>query len=203
MAANQQQDHQALAPPSMPRSDAENANNYQYELDQIRNKRKKRIRCMAFITIFAIIQIIVILIIALAIIRVKSPTLRLDRVALTTDPTGDLRFSARVLVRNRNFARYKFDTTYATVRSADGNSVLGQFLIDDRRVRARSTKKIAVIWDVRSSNSSSRSMDLVVEARMRGKVEVFRVIKRRKWGHMDCRMTVNLDTNGVQNLRCM
>ncbi|KAL8498533.1 hypothetical protein ACS0TY_021747 [Phlomoides rotata] len=205
MAANhQQQDHQVLAPSSMPRSDAENANiNYQFEL--MRNKKKKRMRCMAYIAIFALIQIIVTLYIALAVIRVKSPRLRMDRVVVSSDPSGDLRFAARVLVRNRNFGRYKFDATYATVRSTNNNNNnVGQFLIDDEgRVRARSTKKIAVIWDVRSSNSSSRSMDLMVEAKMRGKVEVFRVIKRRKSGDMNCSMTVDLDTNGVRNLRCM
>lgn len=201
MAEKYRQDVQGypLAPSTVvPRSDEEYANNYQSD-EQM--KKKKRMKCFAYIAIFAVFQIVVILIFSLTVMRVKTPKVRLGDIVVANDPTGNLRFNARVLVKNNNFGRYKFDSTVGTVSSGSNN--VGQFVIDDARVRARSTKKIAVIADLTSSsNTSSGSLDLIIEAKLRGKVELMKVIKRKKTADMYCTMTVNLSTNAVQILRC-
>ncbi|KAK4422560.1 hypothetical protein Salat_1838500 [Sesamum alatum] len=198
MAEKYQQQAQGypLAPASIvPRSDEEHGNNYQSE-EQI--KKKKRMKCFAYIAAFAVFQTIIILVFALTVMRVKSPKVRLGDVTVTNYGNGNIRFTARVLVKNTNFGRYKFDSSIATIRT--GTNVVGQFVIPDSRARARSTKKIYVIADL--TNVSGTDTALTVETALRGKVELMKVIKRKKSGEMSCTMNVNLSTNAVQDLRC-
>ncbi|KAI3453765.1 hypothetical protein Pfo_010428 [Paulownia fortunei] len=201
MAEKYQQQAQGypLAPATIvPRSDEEYAtNNYQSE-EQM--KKKKRMKCFAYIAAFAVFQTIIIIVFALTVMRVKSPKVRLGDITVADVGSGNVRFTARVLVKNTNFGRYKFDSTLATVRF--GNNNVGQFVIPDARARARSTKRIYVMADLSSSSTNSGTLDLIVEARLRGKVELMKVIKRNKSANMNCTMTINLSTNVVQNLRC-
>ncbi|KAL2235152.1 uncharacterized protein LOC105158347 [Sesamum indicum] len=201
MAEKYQQQAQGypLAPASIvPRSDEEYGNNYQ-SAEQI--KKKKRMKCFAYIAAFAVFQTIIILVFALTVMRVKSPKVRLGDVAVTNDGNGNVRFTARVLIKNTNFGRYNYDGSIATIRA--GDNVVGQFVIPDSRARARSTKKIYVIADLTNvSGTNSGPLALSVDTAMRGKVELMKVIKRKKSAEMNCSMTVNLSTNAVQELRC-
>ncbi|PIM99288.1 hypothetical protein CDL12_28222 [Handroanthus impetiginosus] len=201
MAEKYQQQSQGypLAPATIvPRSDEEHATNYQYQ-EQIMKKRK-RMKCLAYIAIFAVFQTIVIAVFALTVMRVKTPKVRLEDVAVTNN-NGNLRFAAQVVVRNRNFARYKFDSSLATVRSENNN--VGEFAIPDNRVRARSTKKMYVVADLSTSNTANNSvLGLSVEGRLRGKVELLRVIKRNKSAEMNCTISIDLATSAVQDLSC-
>lgn len=193
-----------LAPSTVvPRSDQEyGTNNYHSQDQMMMMKKKKRMKCLAYIALFGVFQTVIILVVALTIMRVKAPKVRLDEVTVTNDGSGNVRLTARVLVKNTNFGRYKFDSGVATVTSgAGGSSSVGQFVIPDGRARARSTKKTYVIADLRSSTDSG-ALALNVEARLRGKVELMRVIKRKKSAEMNCTMTINLPTSSVQNLRC-
>lgn len=185
-----------LAPASVvPRSDEEFGNN-RHSDEQM--KKKKRIKCLTYVAVFAVFQVAVILIFSLIIMRVRTPKVRMDNVTVTSGANGDVRFGARVLVKNTNFGRYKFESTLATIRTADNNVV--QFPIQEARARARSTKKIAVVASLGASTSGT--LELTVEAKLRGKVEFMRVIKRKKTADMNCTLTLVLATNSVQNLRC-
>ncbi|PIM99289.1 hypothetical protein CDL12_28223 [Handroanthus impetiginosus] len=203
MAEKYQQQSQGypLAPATIvPRSDEEHATNYQSQ-QQIMKKRK-RMKCLAYIAFFAVFQTIVIAVFALTVMRVKTPKVRLEDVSVTNN-NGNLRFAAQVVVRNRNFARYKFDSSLATVRSENNN--VGEFAIPDSRVRARSTKKMYVVADLSISNTTNSGvLGLSIEGRLRGKVELLRVIKRNNSAEMNCTMSINLATSpvSVQDLSC-
>ncbi|KAL0447858.1 UNVERIFIED_CONTAM: hypothetical protein Slati_1913700 [Sesamum latifolium] len=148
-----------------------------------------------------VFQTIIILVFALTVMRVKSPKVRLGDVAVTNDGNGNVRFTARVLIKNTNFGRYNYDSSMATIRA--GNNVVGQFVIPDSQARARSTKKVYVIADLTNvSGTNSGPLALSVDTAVRGKVELMKVIKRKKSGEMSCTMTVDLSTNAVQDLRC-
>lgn len=80
---------------------------------------------------------------------------------------------------------------------------MAEFAIEEARAGARSTKKITFVADLGSGGGGNAgTVDFAVEARMRGKVELMRVIKRKKTAEMACNFTVVLANNGVQNLRC-
>ncbi|CAA2993031.1 late embryogenesis abundant At1g64065-like [Olea europaea subsp. europaea] len=128
---------------------------------------------------------------------------RLGDVSISsTNGTGEFRFSARVLVRNRNFGHYKFDDTMATIKN--GDVTIGQFVIPESRAKARSTKRFYIIDDINSSSAGNHSgvLPLSVEAKLRGKVHLMKVIKRKKSADMNCTMSINLATNAVQDLNC-
>lgn len=186
-----------LAPATVvPRSDEEYGRNYQSEQEM---KKKKRMKCFAYIAVFAVFQVAVILIFSLTVMRVKTPKVRLGDIQVTGGGGGgDVKLSARVLVKNTNFGHYKFDSALGTVRS--GNNIVGQFVIPEARARARSTKKIDIVADISSANSSS--LDLIVEAELRGKVRLMKVMKKKKTARMNCTMTLVLSSATVQNLTC-
>ncbi|KAL1569126.1 late embryogenesis abundant protein-like protein [Salvia divinorum] len=189
-----------LAPATVvPRSDEEYGRySSQSEAEM---KKKKRMKCFAYIAIFAVFQVAVILVFSLTVMRVRTPKVRLEDIVVTTNPnTSDLRLSARITVKNTNFGRFKYDSTLATIRSGNGGQV-AQFAIEEARARARSTKKITFVADL-GSGGNAGTMDFVVEATLRGKVELMRVIKRKKTAEMACNFTVVLATNAVQNLSC-
>lgn len=186
-----------LAPATVvPRSDEEYGRNYQSEQEM---KKKKRMKCFAYIAVFAVFQVAVILLFSLTVMRVKTPKVRLGDIQVTGGGGGDVKLSARVLVKNTNFGRYKFDSSLATIRSGNNSSV-GQFVIPEARARARSTKKIAIVADLSSGNSES--LELIVEAELRGKVELMKLIKKKKSARMNCSITLVLSTATVQNLSC-
>ncbi|KAG8382189.1 hypothetical protein BUALT_Bualt05G0050900 [Buddleja alternifolia] len=166
MAEKNQQQVQGypLAPATIvPRSDEESTTNYQ---SQQQMKKKKRMKCLAYIAAFAVLQAIVILVIALVIIRVHTPRVRLGDVTVTNDGRGNIGFSARVSVRNRNFGRYRFDSSLATIRS--GGNTVGQFVIPEARARVRSTRRVYVVADLTSMNATSGALTLTVDARLKG-----------------------------------
>ncbi|XP_042022950.1 late embryogenesis abundant protein At1g64065-like [Salvia splendens] len=190
-----------LAPATLvPRSDEEYGRySSQSEAEM---KKKKRTKCIAYIAIFAVFQVAVILVFSLTVMRVRTPKVRLEDIVITSSPaSSDLRLSARITVKNTNFGRYKYESTLATIRSGSGGQVVAQFAIEEARARARSTKKVTFVADL-GSGGNAGTVDFVVEARMRGKVELMRVIKRKKTAEMACNFTVVLANNGVQNLRC-
>ncbi|KAL3844542.1 hypothetical protein ACJIZ3_001945 [Penstemon smallii] len=180
-------------------------NTYQSQ-QQLMMKKKNRMKCLAYIALFAVFQTAIILVFVLTIIRVRTPRVRLDDITVTNN--GNLRFSARVLIRNRNFGRYNIHSSLATIRSADG-SMIGQFVIPDARVRTLSTRRIYVTGDLNSLGSSSNSnsgagvLSVTVNARLRGEVEFFRVFERRRSADLSCTiMNIDLSNNSVQNFRC-
>lgn len=184
----------------VPRSDEEYGNNYQHQSDE-QMKKKKRMKCFVYIAVFAVFQVAVILVFSLTVMRIKTPKVRLGDIEVTTtNGGGDIKLNGRVLVKNTNFGHYKFDSALATVKS--GNEVVGQFEIDEARARARSTKKVVFLVDLGGANVNSGTVDLVVEAKLRGKVELMKVIKKKKAADMRCTMTLVLATTTVQNLTC-
>lgn len=184
----------------VPRSDEESATNNNVHSQDRLMRKKRRMKCVAYVALFAVFQAIIILDLALIVMRVRMPKVRLDEVTVTNDGSGTVRLTARVLLKNTNFGRYKFDSGVAIVSS--GGSSVGQFAIPNGRARARSSKKAYVNADLRSSSVNSGALALNVEARLRGKVRLMKVIKRTKSANMNCTMIINLSTSSVYDLRC-
>lgn len=188
-----------LAPSNvMPRSDAEfGTNNFQSN----NQRRKNRIRSIFLLTIFLTG---IILVFSFTFLRIKSPKLRLENIRISNDGDGRIIFSAQVYLRNRNFWRYDYDSTLGTINTADGTSI-GQFVIPDGEVRRRSTKKNYVMANINLPsrlNDTSGILPVISEAKMRGKVKVFRVFSWKKTVDLSCTMSINLTISAIEDLDC-
>ncbi|XP_022733092.1 late embryogenesis abundant protein At1g64065-like [Durio zibethinus] len=214
MAEKEHQVHPLAPAIKHPRSDEESASSLQSK----ELKRKKRIKYAVYIAAFAVFQTAVILIFALTVMRVKNPKVRIGRVTIETMETNntgaaasfDLKFIAQVTVKNTNFGHYKFDNSTMTFLY-DG-VIVGEAIIPKARARARSTKKLDVTVEVNSralttttgldSVLSSNILTLNSQAKLRGQVELMKVMKKKKSPEMNCTLTFNVSTRNLQDLNC-
>ncbi|KAK9914357.1 hypothetical protein M0R45_038141 [Rubus argutus] len=195
---------------AMARSDAESTRAHSdHEL-----RRKKRIKCLVYIAVFAVFQIIVITVFALTVMRVKSPKFRIQSVAvedLTTSNTGNnpsltMRFIAQVSVKNPNFGRYKYDQ--GLISFTYMGTQVGDVIVPQETARTKSTRKTILTGAVTTVNSnlaadiSSGSVMLSTYSKISGKVYLMNMIKKKKSAEMKCTMTVNLTSKQVQDIKC-
>ncbi|XWS38295.1 hypothetical protein CRYUN_Cryun19dG0119500 [Craigia yunnanensis] len=215
MAEKEQQVHPLAPANEHPRSDEESASLQSKVL-----KRKKRIKYAVYIAAFAVFQIVVILVFALTVMRVKNPKVRIGRVTIETMETNntgaaaassfDLKFIAQVTVKNTNFGHYRFDNS--TLRFLYDGVIVGEAIIPEARARARSTKRLDVTVEVNSrvltstigldSELSSNVLTLNSQAKLKGKVELMKVMKTKKSPEMNCTLTFNVSTRNLQDLKC-
>ncbi|TMW93114.1 hypothetical protein EJD97_012164 [Solanum chilense] len=188
-----------LAPSNiMPRSDAEFAtNNFQSN----NQRRKKKLRNIFLLAIFLTG---IILLFSFTFLRIKSPKILIENIRITNDGDGIINFSAQVFLRNRNFWRYDYDSTLGTINTAEGTTI-GRFVIPDGEARRRSTQKVYVIANINLPsriNNTSGILPVISEAKMRGKVKVFRVFRWKKTVDLSCTMSINLTISAIQDLEC-
>ncbi|KAF8380151.1 hypothetical protein HHK36_027634 [Tetracentron sinense] len=171
-------------------------------------RRKKRIKCFAYIAAFAVFQTIIILVFALTVMRIKTPDVKLGTVTVETinvgtaaSPSFSMRLIAEVTVKNKNFGHYKFDESTATF--SYGGMKVGEALIPKGRAKARKTRRMTIVVDVNSAGQLSGNSNLSNEistgmltlsshTKLSGKVTVMKVMKKRKTAEMNCTMTINV-----------
>ncbi|XP_061995606.1 late embryogenesis abundant protein At1g64065-like [Rosa rugosa] len=192
---------------AMARSDAKSSR--AHSDDELR--RKKRIKCLIYIVVFAVFQIIVITVLALTVMRVKSPKFRIQAITVeelntTSNPSLTMRFIAEVSVKNPNFGRYKYDQT--SISFIYKGTQVGDAVVPQETARTKATRKTIVSGAVTTINSnlasdiSSGSMTLSTYSKINGKVYLMNMIKKKKSAEMKCTMIVNLTTKQVHDIKC-
>ena len=88
---------------------------------------------------------------------------------------------------------------------------MGQVIIPKGKAGLRSTKKVGVIVNVNSnalpsttnlgSESGAHVLTLNSHAKLSGKVELMFIMKKKS-AEMNCTMTIDLTTKGVQSMIC-
>ena len=183
-------------------------------------RRKKRQKRLVYLAAFVVLQTVVVLVFALVVMRFKTPKFRLRaasfrsfEVGNSSTPSLNLVMNAQFTVRNRNFGRFKYDS--GSVIFAYKGSTLGQAFIDDARVRARSTKKVNATVVLNSAGLSGEAgselgrdigagvLPLTGYSELEGKVQVIKVIKKKKSPKLNCTMDVVISTRTIQNLICV
>ncbi|KAL3742994.1 hypothetical protein ACJRO7_018319 [Eucalyptus globulus] len=170
-------------------------------------------KCLTNMAAFLILQAAIILILAFTVMRVHGPKLRLGMVTVdsfstsndTSSPSFNMRLTAEVTIKNTNFGVFKYGN--GTMSLAYNGTVVGDVAIAKGRAKARDTAKFNVTVDVMSSRLTSTAslgtdmnsgvLTLGGDAKVRGKVELLKVMKRKKSGVMDCALSVNLATRAV------
>ncbi|KAK9994622.1 hypothetical protein SO802_024325 [Lithocarpus litseifolius] len=179
-------------------------------------RKKKRMKCVAYVVAFAVFQTIIIVVFVLFVMRFKSPKFRVRDASFIstfnfTNDSFDLVMDAQFTIKNTNFGHFKYERGIVTF-SYDGMTV-GEAELRKARARARSTKKVSALVTLSSSsnlptNSKLTSdlgggiLPLTCNSKLDGKIHLMKVIKKKKSALMDCTLDVNLGMKKIQNVQC-
>ena len=195
------------------RSDEESVSAHSKEL-----KKKKRMKCLLYIVLFAVFQTGIILLFALTVMRIRNPKFRIRSgsfvgtfdVGTEASPTFNLRLNTQFTVKNTNFGHFKYEL--GTVTFAYKGTPVGQATIQKARARARSTKKVDVVVDLSSSSLSNTNelgsdislgvIPLTSYSKLDGKIHLMKVIKRKKSAQMNCTMEIEIASKTLENIIC-
>lgn len=182
------------------------------------DSRRKRNRCFQYIAGGIILQTIIIVLFVVFVMRIKTPKVRLDSVAVDSltansspsSPSFKVQINALVAVKNKNFGHYKFEGSKVTF-SYKGTEV-GEGTIAKAKAKAKRTKKINVTVSLNSNKVSSHSqlssdlssgnLTLTAYAKLDGKVHLFKVIKKKKSANLNCTVHVDTKAKVVHVLTC-
>ncbi|CAI9775044.1 unnamed protein product [Fraxinus pennsylvanica] len=181
-------------------------------------RRKKRMKCFMYVAAFVVFQAGIILIFALTVMKVKTPKFRVrsasfgtfDVTTLNTNPSFDINMIAELGVKNPNFGRYKYQNS--TIEFYYENIKVGEASIPNARAKARSTRKFNVTVNLSSAEvprevlerqfAASTVISLSSQSRLRGKVEIMKIMKKNKSTNMNCTMEINTSSRQLGNLSC-
>ena len=86
-------------------------------------KKKKRMKCLLYIVLFAVFQTGIILLFALTVMRIRNPKFRIRSgsfvdtfdVGTEASPTFNLRMNTQFTVKNTNFGHFKYELGTVTL----------------------------------------------------------------------------------------
>ncbi|KAL0408125.1 UNVERIFIED_CONTAM: Late embryogenesis abundant protein [Sesamum radiatum] len=173
-----------------------------------RNNKK----CLAYVAAFVVFQTAIILVFALTVMKVKSPKVRFNAMAVESFSSNNnnstsinMRLLAQVTIKNTNFGHFKYQNS--TLSILYNGVQVGEVVVPRGRANARKTKKFNISVDVSSEGLSGNDMNsgvlrLSSRGKVSGKVHLMKVIKRNKSGEMKCDWSINLATRQVDDLKC-
>ncbi|XP_057774279.1 uncharacterized protein LOC130993419 [Salvia miltiorrhiza] len=182
------------------------------EVAQRDERRRKRIKCFAYLAAFVVFQTAVFLIFGLTIMKVRTPKLRVRSAAFdgtfnvvntSAAPSFDIRMVAEIGVRNANFGRYKYQNS--TVEFYYGATKVGEAFIPRATAKARSTRKFNVTVDLSSAGVAAGELSVIPltsRSAVRGKVEIMKIMKKNKSANMNCSMQIDVQSRQLHQLSC-
>ena len=171
-------------------------------------KRKKRMKWLAYITAFVIFQTLVIVVFVLVVMRVRTPKFRVGDVRINnlTAPSNttslDLSITAPIRVKNKNFGPFKYGASKVNF-TLDGVSV-GEVDIPKGTANFMSTKKFDVTASLKSSQLSPGSGNLMLNSvgELSGKVKIMLIFKKKKTIKMNCTIAIDANQKTLQSVQC-
>ena len=177
-------------------------------------RRKKSLKCLAYVAAFVVFQTGIILLFVLLVLKIRDPKVRIASISVENQHFSTNSFSmdlkARVTVKNTNFGHFKFDNSTATI-SYFGTAV-GEATILKARARSRSTKRFNITVPISSSkvnnhrqlrrDLNSGVLNLSSTAKLSGNIHLFKIFKQKKSAEMSCTMELHTNTSSIENLSC-
>ncbi|KAK4431404.1 hypothetical protein Salat_0902500 [Sesamum alatum] len=140
-------------------------------------RRKKRMKCFAYLIAFIVFQTGVFLIFGLTIMKVRTP-------------------------------RYQ----NSTIEFFYQGTKVGEAFVPRARAKAGSTRRFYVTVDLSSAGvprdvlanefRTHAVIPLRSQARLRGKVEIMKIMKKNKSSNMNCSMEINISSRQLGNISC-
>lgn len=179
-------------------------------------RRRRRLKCFAYLAAFIVFQTAIFLIFGLTIMKVRTPKFRVRSAAFEAFEVADsgsaafnIKMVAELGLKNANFGRYKYDNS--TIMFFYGATQVGEASFPKARAKARSTRKFNVTVDLSSANVPAnelaaaaplRVIELTSGSRVRGKVEIMKIMKKNKSSNMNCTMKIDVPSRQLQDLSC-
>ncbi|CAL9030261.1 unnamed protein product, partial [Prunus brigantina] len=182
-------------------------------------RRERSNKCFVYVFAAIVLQSVFILVFALVVLRVKSPGFNLSSVAVkslkhTTSPTSSLNATlvTELAIKNKNFGEYKFEGSSASLWY--GGFKVGEAKIGKGSVKARGTRRVSLSIEVRSNRlpqeakngfegeMNSGYLKISSYAKLSGKVNLMKIMKKRKTIDTNCTMVVVLKSRTVKDLFC-
>ncbi|KAL6174766.1 hypothetical protein ACLB2K_051412 [Fragaria x ananassa] len=169
-------------------------------------KRKKRIKCFAYIGIFIVFQMAIGAVFGLTVLKVKTPKVRLGTTSTLSGVTSSTTsfsstFNTQIRVKNTNWGPYKFDQGVVTFMYQ--GTPVGTFTVPKGKAGMRGTKKIdaSVSLNTAALNSSGE-LTLTSEAKLTGKVTLMGMMKKKKSASMNCTIQIDVSGQTVKSVVC-
>ena len=178
-------------------------------------RRKKRMKILLYVVIFAVFQTAIVTLFALTIMKFRTPKFRVRSATFETfdvqSSSFNMRMNAQLSVRNANFGHFRYRNT--TVDFYYRDIKVGEVLVDRARAKWRSTRRFNVTVDLTSSNIgtsnaqlasdiSSGILPLRAQSRMRGRITILFIMKKNRSPNMNCTMNLAIQSRQLQNLMC-
>ncbi|XP_076913577.1 late embryogenesis abundant protein At1g64065-like [Bidens hawaiensis] len=181
-------------------------------------RRKRRRRHLISILIIVGFAIGIILVLALTVgnfrtprFRVRSATFRTFNVVTnSTNPSFNIIMNTEVGIRNRNFRRFRYQST--TVDFYYREQKVGEGVVWDDRVKGRDTRKFIVPVTLSSSKVTTLSelrsdinggvLPLRSRSRLTGRFKILIFVRRYKHVNMDCTMELVVANRELRNIFC-
>ncbi|KAL2510887.1 Late [Abeliophyllum distichum] len=143
--------------------------------------------------------------------RVRSATFENFNVGTPTNPSFSLRMNAEFGIKNTNFGHFKYQNS--TVRFFYGLTQVGELVVQKARAKARSTRKFNAMVKLSLANAaaantqlgndlSSGVVRLSSKSKLNGKVELMKVLMKKKSTDMNCSMEIVTATQQLRNIVC-
>ncbi|XP_065859920.1 late embryogenesis abundant protein At1g64065-like [Euphorbia lathyris] len=187
--------------------------------------KKKRTKCIIFAVTFTLFQTLILLLFIFFVLRFNNPKFRITSTTSPsfetfeinsnlTSPSFNFTINTEFGVKNTNFGHFKYETSNVTFQYR--GIIVGVVTVDKARVRVRSTRKFyaTVVLkmdtttllpeDVDRLNTDLRSgkLPFTSSSILNGKIQLMKLIKKKKSGFMDCRMDVDIESRTLQDVIC-
>nr|KJB24640.1 hypothetical protein B456_004G155000 [Gossypium raimondii] len=197
------------AKPLAPVSDLPSSDDGEAALHLNQVRCKKIVKCLGSVAALAIILAVVIIILIFTVFRVKDPIINMNGVAVMRlelingtipKPGSNISVIADVSYRNTTTTLYYYGKVVGDARGPPGCAKAR------RTVRMNITIDIIVdrilacpnlVTDVRSG-----TLTMVSYSRVGGRINILNIIKRHVTVKMNCSMTVNIFSQGIQQQKC-
>ncbi|KAI5657808.1 hypothetical protein M9H77_26601 [Catharanthus roseus] len=168
-------------------------------------RNNKSMKCYLYFIAFLVFQTAIILLFALTIMKIRTPKFRIRSATLEIlalrrtpeNPSFNFRMNAEIGVKNNNFGDYKFQNS--KIYFYYKGSLVGEAIVGESKAGIRATKYISVVVDLLSSRNSQLAGDLnsgilklKIESKLSGKVELIKILKKKKFTCMDCTLTIGV-----------
>lgn len=177
---------------------------------------KTNVRRRKVVKIFAIVVALLLLTLAIILIfKVKDPVIKLNGVMVNqlnlSSPLSNMSLTARVSVKNPNFATFKYRNTSTTIYYR-GTVVIGEARGPGGRARARRTTTMNITVDLMiarilgdpnlQSDVSSGLIPISSYTRVGGRVKVLAFITRHANVELNCSVLVNITSQAIHEQQC-
>ncbi|OIW04838.1 hypothetical protein TanjilG_13686 [Lupinus angustifolius] len=176
-----------------------------------RNHQRKFINSCVCLLVFLLLLAIVIIVLIFTIFRVKEPIIRMNSVQVTKlELANNMSLIADVSVKNPNFASFRYSNTTTTLYYH--GIMVGEARGPSGHAKARGTITMNVTVELitkhiisspnLSADLGSRLLTMSSFSSVPGQVKILKLFKKHVVVKMNCTMSFNITTQGIQELDC-